>query len=63
LIVASRMPVPTLQWLGFLVGIVLFSGSLYLLALTQLHWLVYITPMGGGSFIVGWTCMLLKPPG
>ncbi|MCO5143056.1 MAG: DUF423 domain-containing protein [Oligoflexia bacterium] len=38
----------------FTIGICLFSGSLYLLALTNLKWLGAITPIGGLSFIVGW---------
>lgn len=49
-------------WWSFLAGIVLFSGSLYLLALTNVHWLGAITPVGGVAFVVGWTCLLLKPP-
>jgi len=39
---------------AMLAGIVLFSGSLYLLALTGLRWLGAITPLGGTAFIVGW---------
>lgn len=44
------------QWagLGFTLGIVLFSGSLYALALTDLHFLGMITPFGGVSFLAGW---------
>jgi uncharacterized membrane protein YgdD (TMEM256/DUF423 family) len=38
---------------SFLGGIALFSGSLYLLALTNLRWLGAITPLGGVSFLVG----------
>ena len=41
----------------FLAGIVLFSGSLYLLTLTGQTWLGAITPFGGTAFIVGW-CVL-----
>lgn len=41
--------------LCFLVGIVLFSGSLYALALTGVRSLGAITPFGGVSFLVGWT--------
>ena len=37
-----------------LAGIVLFSGSLYLLALTGLRWLGAITPLGGAAFIAAW---------
>ncbi|MDZ7686710.1 MAG: DUF423 domain-containing protein [Gammaproteobacteria bacterium] len=39
---------------GFIAGIVLFSGSLYLLALTEMKWLGPVTPLGGLAFIVGW---------
>lgn len=38
----------------FLFGILLFSGSLYLMVLTGARWLGAITPLGGLSFIVGW---------
>jgi uncharacterized membrane protein YgdD (TMEM256/DUF423 family) len=40
-------------WL-LLIGILIFSGSLYLLAITGTRWLGAITPLGGLSFIVGW---------
>ena len=40
-------------WL-FVAGTVLFSGSLYLLALTGTRWLGAITPLGGLAFIAGW---------
>ncbi|PWF24768.1 DUF423 domain-containing protein [Corticimicrobacter populi] len=36
------------------VGIVLFSGSLYLLSLTGIRWLGMITPIGGVAFLAGW---------
>ena len=39
---------------SFVVGIVLFSGSLYLLALSGARWLGAITPFGGVAFLVGW---------
>ena len=38
----------------FIAGIVLFSGSLYALALTGVRWLGAITPLGGVAFLVGW---------
>jgi len=43
---------------AFLLGIVLFSGSLYLLAVTQIKWLGAITPIGGTSFIIGWAWLI-----
>ena len=39
---------------AFLIGIVLFSGSLYSLSLGGPRWLGPITPLGGLAFIVGW---------
>ncbi len=45
-------------WL-FLIGTVLFSGSLYLLALTGQRWLGAVTPLGGVAFIAGWVCLVL----
>ena len=43
----------------FLVGIVVFSGSLYLLSMSGLRWLGAITPLGGLAFIAGWLSMAL----
>ncbi|MBN7797271.1 DUF423 domain-containing protein [Parahaliea mediterranea] len=43
-------------WL-FLFGLLLFSGSLYLLALTGTRWLGAVTPLGGLAFIAGWACL------
>lgn len=43
-------------WL-FITGIVVFSGSLYLLSFTGLRWLGAITPLGGLAFIAGWACL------
>jgi len=45
-------------WL-FVAGTVLFSASLYLLALTGVRWLGAITPLGGVAFVAGWLCLLL----
>jgi uncharacterized membrane protein YgdD (TMEM256/DUF423 family) len=45
-------------WL-FLAGTVLFSGSLYALALTGARWLGAITPLGGVAFLAGWFCLIL----
>lgn len=43
----------------FLVGTVLFSGSLYALALSGVRWLGAITPLGGAAFLGGWVCLAL----
>jgi uncharacterized membrane protein YgdD (TMEM256/DUF423 family) len=57
----TRWPGALTQWAGwlFLAGTVLFSGSLYLLALTGVRWLGAITPLGGVAFLAGWLCLLL----
>jgi uncharacterized membrane protein YgdD (TMEM256/DUF423 family) len=49
-------------WLGaagwlFVVGTILFSGSLYLLVLSDRRWLGAITPFGGIALILGWLCL------
>ena len=43
-------------WL-FLLGILVFSGSLYLLSITGARWLGAVTPLGGLSFVAGWACL------
>ena len=50
---------PILHWAGycFVAGIVIFSGTLYLLVLTDTGWLGAITPLGGVAFIVGWALL------
>ena len=53
-VLGQRRPVPSGPWLSFFAGIVIFSGSLYLLAVTNAKWLGAITPLGGVSFLVGW---------
>lgn len=58
-LLAARQPLPRGPWLSFLVGILIFSGSLYLLAVTNVRWLGAITPFGGVSFILGWAWLLV----
>lgn len=41
----------------FVAGTLLFSGSLYVLALTGARWLGAITPIGGAAFLAGWLCL------
>jgi uncharacterized membrane protein YgdD (TMEM256/DUF423 family) len=59
--VAARWPGPLPQWAGWLFvgGMVLFSGSLYALALSGVRWLGAITPLGGAAFLAGWICLAL----
>ncbi len=52
------MAVTWTGWL-FVVGTVLFSGSLYLLALTGVRWLGAITPLGGVCFLAGWALLVV----
>jgi uncharacterized membrane protein YgdD (TMEM256/DUF423 family) len=42
---------------AFVAGILVFSGSLYLLALTGERWLGAVTPLGGVAFLAGWACL------
>ena len=44
---------------AFLIGIVLFSGSLYALSLSGVKWLGAIAPLGGLAFIIGWLCIAI----
>jgi uncharacterized membrane protein YgdD (TMEM256/DUF423 family) len=59
-VLAERKTLQAVAWWSFLAGIVIFSGSLYLLAVTNVKWLGAITPFGGVAFIVGWVCLILK---
>jgi len=54
--VASRWPQSgaTIAGWFFLAGIIIFSGSLYVLTITGLRWLGAITPIGGVAFLIGW---------
>lgn len=49
-----------LMWASysFLGGAALFSGSLYLMALSAQKWLAFITPIGGMTMIVGWVLLI-----
>ena len=56
-LIALQIPIsPYLRWSGWLmlVGIILFSGSLYTLSVTNIRWLGMITPIGGIAFILAW---------
>src|SRR5215469_809955 len=60
-VVAGRKPFRAGPWWCFLAGIIFFSGSLYLLAVTNILWLGAITPIGGVGFLGGWTWLAFKP--
>jgi len=62
--VISISPLFSPRWLkfaafAFILGITLFSGSLYLLALSGIKWLGAITPLGGVAFIFGWLALIV----
>ena len=61
-LVAAQLPESLLlKWSGWLMlaGIVLFSGSLYALALSGERWLGAITPIGGTAFLAAWGLFVL----
>ena len=60
-ILAVSFPSELLKWSAILltVGIILFSGSLYVLAVSGIKWLGAVTPVGGLSFIAGWVLLFL----
>jgi uncharacterized membrane protein YgdD (TMEM256/DUF423 family) len=47
-------PISALPGISFAIGVLIFSGTLYLLALTDIRWLGAITPIGGTFFLIGW---------
>jgi uncharacterized membrane protein YgdD (TMEM256/DUF423 family) len=66
--VAHRWPAPLLAAVGwlFVVGIVVFGGTVYALALGAPRWLGAVTPLGGLAFIIGWLLFafaLIRHPG
>ena len=55
----ERLTCASLKWIGalFAAGIIIFSGSLYILVLSDIKWLGAITPIGGVCFLAGWLCL------
>jgi len=60
-VLSVSMPTNLLNWsaLFLFAGIVLFSGSLYILAITGIKWIGAITPLGGLCYIVGWVLLFV----
>lgn len=58
---AARWPSPAVTLAGWcmVAGIVVFSGSLYVLSVTGIRWLGAITPLGGVAFMAGWLALAL----
>ncbi len=57
----ARWPGPLPVYAGwlFVLGSIVFSGSLYILALTGARWWGAVTPIGGVAFVAGWLCLVL----
>lgn len=60
LVLASRDPLPALAYGLIFTGVLIFSGSLYLLAFTGMRWLGAVTPLGGLSLLAGWAVLAWK---
>lgn len=60
-VLTMQRPDPALTVAGSAVsiGIVLFTGSLWMLSITQLSWFGPITPLGGLAFLVGWSAVVV----
>ena len=60
-LLAMYMPNVYLKWSAIFLstGIILFSGSLYVLSITGIKWFGAITPLGGLSFIAGWVMLFV----
>ncbi|MFD2640650.1 DUF423 domain-containing protein [Pseudomonas japonica] len=58
-ILSVHLPGRLVTWAGslFILGILLFSGSLYILTLSGIGKLGMITPLGGTAFLAGWLCL------
>lgn len=59
---ASRSPstAATVSGFAFVAGILIFSGSLYVMTVTGIRWLGAITPIGGLAFMVGWAALAIS---
>ena len=55
---STSFTISQLPALFFVIGIIIFSGTLYLIPLTGIRWLGAITPIGGIAFIAGWFILI-----
>ncbi|MGK7885854.1 MAG: DUF423 domain-containing protein [Crocosphaera sp.] len=59
----TRLETPSITMISagyaFIIGILIFSGSLYTLSLTGIKWLGAIAPIGGAAFIIGWLSLAI----
>lgn len=60
-LLAGKISSPLINWSGWLmfIGILIFSGSLFVLSVTQIKVLGAITPIGGVSFLAAWVLMVI----
>ena len=56
---AEKWPGRWTRWAGYLfaIGIIIFSGSLYILAIFDVRIMGAVTPLGGLAFLAGWACL------
>jgi uncharacterized membrane protein YgdD (TMEM256/DUF423 family) len=59
LVLSGWRPLPRFAYCLILVGVMIFSGSLYALALTNFKWFGAITPLGGVGMLSGWLTLAL----
>ena len=60
LVLSGWNPVPRAAYTLMLMGVIIFSGSLYILALTNLRWLGAITPVGGLAILASWLVLSFR---
>ena len=60
-LLAGKITSPLINWSGWMmfIGIIIFSGSLFVLSVTQIKVLGAITPIGGVSFLAAWILMII----
>jgi len=59
LVLSGWRPIPRLAYFLILIGVAIFSGSLYAMALTNFKWFGAITPIGGIGMLCGWLALVL----
>jgi uncharacterized membrane protein YgdD (TMEM256/DUF423 family) len=57
LLISTLRPLRSAAWWLMLAGVIVFSGTLYVLALTNVKWLGAITPIGGVCLLAGWLAL------
>lgn len=57
LVIATLRPLRVAAWSLILAGMIIFSGTLYVLALSNVKWLGAVTPLGGVCLLLGWLAL------